>query len=78
MWEMHAGVPGPPAARNYQGGVGDAAYAEEIANQLDSGKLWRAVYGSSGRYRSPICSSTLNDFSEVKRHRMAAASVRGA
>jgi hypothetical protein len=43
-------VPGPPAARKFQGGVGNAAYAQEIASQLDSWKIWRSVYGSSGRF----------------------------
>jgi hypothetical protein len=47
----HAGAPAAPSSspRRFQGGVGDAAYAAEIVRQLDSSRLWRSLYASSGR-----------------------------
>ena len=46
-----AGAPATSSSspRGYQGGVGDATYAAEIARQLDSSLIWRSVYASNGR-----------------------------
>ena len=50
--------------------MGDAAYAAEIVRQLDSSRLWRSLYASSGRWLQPtrLLSNALPHHTSIRGH----------
>ncbi len=53
----------------YQGGVGDVAYAQEVAKQLNSSRILQTFFASNGRYSTHLFSSNcrLDFISQVSR-----------